>query len=712
MTAHRLDPLMRPTSVAVLGASQRPGSVGNTFVRQSLAAGFTGRLYPVNPRYEMVEGLPCYPSLEALPEAVEHVIFAIPNAAIEAGLDQAIAVGAKAATMVSSLYLPDDSTPRLPERVGAKCRQGGLLLCGANCMGFYNFEVGLWACGYLTRPNHMAGNVTFLTHSGSALCSVIDAEGRIDYNYVVSCGQELTVNLADYMDFALSQPSTEVLAIFMETAREPDRFEAALAKAQDRRIPVVMLKVGRTEESAKLATSHSGAMVGDDGAYHALFERYGVHRVDSLDELIYTSLLFSRIGALGPGGLATIHDSGGERELLMDLADAKGVRFSRINEATTKRLADRLDYGLPPVNPCDAWGTGNDFEAIFNDCLTALMVDPDTAIGAVACDRGPEGGLNGENVRIARQASAASGKPVLVCANHQGTGNNLDLVALSRAGLVVMDGIPQFLTAVKAMTDHRDFQAPGLPEAPDPALVAKWRARLGGGAPLDELEALDLLQDFGLPTVPRRLALSREEALAGAEALGYPVVLKTAMPGIAHKSDLGGVRLDLADATALGEAYDAMAASLGPRVLVAAMAPKGVEMILGVTRDRQLGCTQLIGAGGIHAEVLKDVVLVRPPFDAAWARAALDRLRLRPLLDGLRGQPAADIQAFAAMAAKLSAMTHALADVIAEIDVNPVIVGPWGCMAVDALIVPRERANSKEEESPHGSREPAERLLA
>ncbi len=710
MTAHRLDPLMRPASVAVLGASQRPGSVGNTFVRQSLSAGFTGRLYPVNPRYEMVEGLPCYPSLAALPEPVEHVIFAIPNASIEAGLDQAIAVGVKAATMVSSLYLPDDTTPRLPERVGAKCQEAGLLLCGANCMGFYNFEVGLWACGYLTRPNHMAGDVTFLTHSGSALCSVIDAEGRIDYNYVVSCGQELTVNLADYMDFALNQASTGVLAIFMETARDPERFEAALAKAARQRTPVVMLKVGRTEESAKLATSHSGAMVGDDGAYHALFERYGVHRVDSLDELIYTSLLFSRIGSLGPGGLATIHDSGGERELLMDLASAKGVRFARINEATTRRLAERLDFGLPPVNPCDAWGTGNDFEAIFNDCLGALMQDPDTAIGAVACDRGPEGGLNGENVRIARQAAAASGKPVMVCANHQGTGNNLDLVALSRAGLVVMDGIPQFLTAVKAMTDHRDFEPPGEPAEPDPVVVACWRKRLARSAQLDELESLDLLQDFGLPTVPRRMVESREAALAAAEELGYPVVLKTAMPGIAHKSDLGGVRLDLASASAVAEAYDALAGTLGPRVLVAAMAAKGVEMILGVTRDRQLGCTLVIGAGGIHAEVLKDIVLVRPPFDAAWARAAIDRLRLRPLLDGLRGQPAADIDAFAEAASRLSIMTHALADEIAEIDVNPIIVGTRGCLAVDALVVPR-RADPTEE-MPHGSREPEERMLA
>ncbi len=699
MTAHRLDPLLRPASLAVLGASQREGRVGNTFVRQCLTAGFKGRLYPVNPRYETIEGLPCYPSLEALPEAVEHVIFAIPNAAIEAGLDQAIAVGAKAATMVSSLYLPDDCTPRLPERVAAKAREAGIALCGANCMGFYNFEVGLWACGYLTRPNHRPGNVTFLTHSGSSLCSVIDAEGRIDYNYVVSTGQELTVTLADYMDFALSQASTEVLAIFMETARDPERFEAALAKAMQRRVPVVMLKVGRTEESAKLATSHSGAMVGDDGAYQALFERYGVHRVDSLDELIYTSLLFSRLGALGPGGLATIHDSGGERELLMDLAHAKAVRFSDINGETKERLAARLEYGLPPVNPCDAWGTGNDFEEIFKDCMGALMQDPDTAIGAVACDRGPEGGLNEVNVRIARHAAQMSGKPVLVCANHQGTGNNLDLVSLSRTGLVVMDGIPQLLTAVRALADHRDFQPPGLPAAPEPAAVSRWRDRLITGVALDEQEGLDLLQDFGIPTVGRNLVESRAAAVAAAEAMGGPVALKTAERGIAHKSDLGGVLLNLEGSDAVATAYDDLARRIGPRVLVAAMAPKGVEMILGVTRDPQLGCTLVIGAGGIHAEVLKDLVLAKPPFDAAWARALIERLRLRPLMDGMRGAPAVDIAAFAEAAAALSAMTAALGDLIAEVDVNPLIVSPEGCFAVDALVVPLQQQEVAQKET-------------
>ena len=686
MRPHRLDPLLRPQSVAILGASTRAGSVGNTLIRQIRHGGFGGRLYPVNPRYQEIEGYQCYPSLAALPEVPEHVAFAVPNAAIEESLEQALALGIRAGTMVSSLYLEGDREPPLTERVRARCRETGFNLVGGNCMGFYNFETGLWMVGFATRAVHRAGGVTLLSHSGSALCSMVDAEARLDYNYVVSPGQELVCTLADYMDFALEQDSTRVLAIFMETARDPAGFTAALEKAAAKRIPVVILKVGRTEESAKMATSHSGALVGDDGAYQALFERYGVHRVRSIDELVFAALFFQRFPSIGPGGLASIHDSGGERELFMDLAHDAGVPFARISEKTTAALAARLEHGLPPVNPCDAWGTGNDARGIFADCFQALMEDPDTALGVVLCDRGPEGVVNTMSPSVARQ-SQGLGKPVVICSNHQGSGDSAQTLTLQAEGLVTMDGAPQFLRATRALFDHRDFVGPGAAPAVDPALVATWTARLRGAGTLDETVSLELMQDFGVPTIPRRIVATRAEALAAATGFGGPVVLKTAMPGIAHKSEVGGVKLNLAGEAAVGAAYDDLAGRLGPSVLVAPMAAKGVEMILGVTRDPQFGPTLVIGSGGVLAEALKDVVLARPPFDAAWAAKLVDRLKLRTLLDGFRGTPRADVASFAQAAARLSALAVALADVVKEIDINPVIVGPTGCVAVDALVV-------------------------
>ncbi len=235
MCAHRLDPLLRPASIALVGASTRPASVGKTILSQLTTADFQGRhggrLYLVNPRYEEIEGQRVYPSLAALPEVPEHVFFGVPNAAIEETLREAIRLGVRAGTMVSSLYLPGDSEPSLPERVRALCRDSGFLLCGANGMGLYNFHVGVWLVGYDTRDNHRAGGISFFTHSGSALCSMIDAEGRIDYNFVASTGQELSVTMADYIDFALEHGSTQAIGLLLETIRDPAAFEAALAKA-------------------------------------------------------------------------------------------------------------------------------------------------------------------------------------------------------------------------------------------------------------------------------------------------------------------------------------------------------------------------------------------------------------------------------------------------------------------------------------------------
>jgi acyl-CoA synthetase (NDP forming) len=692
MSPHRLDPVLRPRSVAIVGASPRDGAVGNMFLRQ-LRIGlyesrFGGQLYLVNPRYPEIDGQVCHPALTALPETPQHVAFAVPNAAIEEALDEAIAIGVRAGTIVSSLYLAKDRDPPLVERIRARCRDAGFLLCGANGMGFYNFADGVWLCGFRTRANHRPGSVAFLSHSGSALCSLVDAEARIDYNYVVSSGQELSLSLADYLDFVLEQPSTKVIGLFLESARDPEVFEAALAKAQARRLPIVALKVGRTPESAALFISHSGALAGDDGVYQALFERYGVQRVSSIDELAIALMLFQQSPApLRRGGLCTLHDSGGERELIIDLAERHGVAFARLADATATKLVTRLDPGLAPVNPLDAWGTGNDAQGVYRDCLTAMMQDPDTAIGAVVCDRRADGVFNQRHEGTAAAAMAASGKPVVVCSNYQGSGDSNDTIAVARGGVPVFDGVPAFLTGVRKLFDFRDFVPPGPAPLLDRATVVKWRARLAEAGTLTEHDSLGLLEDFGIPTVPRRLAETRREAIAAAASLGYPVVLKTATTGIAHKSDSGGVMLGLSSDASVGAAYDDLASRLGPRVLVAPQVGDGVEMILGMTRDTQFGPTLLIGVGGVHAEIMHDVVLARPPFDAEWARKLIDRLKLRKLLDGVRGRPAGDVAALAKAAALLSGLAVALGDRIKEIDVNPIVVLPSGCVAVDALVV-------------------------
>jgi acyl-CoA synthetase (NDP forming) len=692
-----LTPLLQPASIAVVGASEREGSVGRRTVENLLRGEFSGRLYAVNPGYESVCGVPCFPSLADLPETVDHAVLTLGDANIEAGLDATIAHGAKAATMMSSLELRDDREPRLRERVARKIAESGLIVCGANGMGFYNFADGVWVCGFDTRDNHpRGGNVTLISHSGSGMSGIIDCEERIDFNLAVSTGQELSVTMDQYMDWALDRPETRVIGLFMETARNPAGMSAAFAKARHRGVPVVVLKVGRTELAARLAVSHSGAIAGRDDAYQALFDRYGVQRVRDMDELATTLMLFAQPHPVGAGGLVSIHDSGGERQLLIDLADEVGVPLAEIEPATVGRLEELLDPGLPAVNPLDGWGAGGPGAGdIMRDSLAALMADPNAALGAVVHDRAPHGALYAEYFDYLRAGHAASGKPACLVSNRQGSGSDPAAVRITREGFPVVDGLRSFLAGARCLLDYRDFRArPAAQVAEaDPQTVAKWRARLAAGKSLDEYQSGQLLRDFGLPMNQARRVTSRADLREAASGLGFPLALKTAVAGILHKTERGGVHLGIENPQQLERAYADLARRLGPDAIIAPMAdPGGVEMLLGLVRDEQFGPLVMLGFGGVQVEVIRDVACALPPFDRTTARRLLDSLQLRPLLDGVRGRPAADVEAFCIAAERFAALAHALGDAIDEIDVNPVIVHAGGCVAVDALVMGRRQA--------------------
>lgn len=690
--SHRLDPLLRPKSIAVVGASARAGTIGQLALFNLLQGKYPGQLYPVNPGYEELQGLACYPSLESLPETPDLVIFGVGDSRIEAAIDDAIIAGVKAAVIMSTLVIDDDTDPPLKERVAHKLRSAGMLACGGNGMGFYNIRDRVWACGFDARTHTPPGNVALLSHSGSGMCGIVDCEERIDFNFAASTGQELTVSMDEYLDFVLDLPETRVVGLFVETARNPENFVAALQKAQSLRIPVVALKVGRTRRAAELTVSHSGAMAGDDDTYDALFDRYGVQRVADMDELATTLILFSQMNPVGPGGLVCLHDSGGERQLMVDLADAAGVELTDLNADTVSKLEDVLDPELPAVNPLDAWSRGgaNASEQMAK-CLAIMMSDPNTAVGAVIHDRAPHGTVYPNYVEYMHYAHAATGKPAALVAARQGTGCDPLVVTSTRNGLPVLDGVAQFLTGMRKLFDYRDFleRAP-LDIAEVPQRVANhWPALLKQGRVLDEAESSRLLRDFGVNANACSLVDNEAQLLEAARDYGYPIVLKTAMPGITHKTDRGGVVLGIGNEQELRDAYGAMRDRLGPRALLAPMLESGVEMILGTRRDPQFGPVIMLGFGGIHAELIKDVRFALPPFDWQTAERLLAGLKMRKLLDGARGMAPADVRAFCDMAAKFSVMVDALRDYIQEIDINPVIVTASGATAVDALVVTR-----------------------
>jgi acetate---CoA ligase (ADP-forming) len=685
--------MLEARSVAVVGASARPGSFGEQLMVQLARGGFDGDVYPVNPSYSEVMGRACVPSIEDLPKPVDLVVLGVGNALLEEQLGAAAEAGARSAVIFASCYeAPEPGRIPLRDRLAALARDAGMVVCGGNGMGFVNVDGGLRACGF-TEPDDIGpGPVTLITHSGSVFSALLHNDRRIRFNLAVSPGLELTTTVTDYLRYALDLPTTGVVALFIETVRDPDAFREALAEAERRDVPVVVLKVGREEQARQLVLAHSGALAGEDAAYQAVFDAYGALRVRSLDEMADTLELLAAERRAGQGGLAVMHDSGGERAHLIDAAAEVGVRFAEISEETTERLAATLEEGLPPVNPLDAWGTGRDHEGIYRTCGLALLEDPDTAALAFAVDLTTQDSPEGGYLEVARDVFGVTEKPFAVLSNLRSAVDRRDAGELRRAGIPVLEGTFTGLQAFQhlfAYRDHRSRPAPDETAGPGPEVAARWRDRLLRPPSISEVEGLAMLGDYGIPAVSAAASASLEESLVAAELIGWPVVLKTATPGVAHKSDVGGVRLGIGGPDELGRAYLDLCGRLGPEVTVQAMAPSGVELALGIVRDDQFGPLVMVAAGGVLVEVLGDRRFALCPVDERGASRLLDQLGVRPLLDGRRNAPAADVQAVARAVAALSVLGRDLGDRLGAIDVNPLIAGADGCVAADVLVVAR-----------------------
>jgi len=690
-----LERLLEPRSVAIVGASVREGSVGHQSMLELTEGGFTGEVFPVNPKYEEILGSRAYPRLDAIGRPVDLVILGVSNALLEEQLRYAAEIGAGGAVIFASGYEePREDLPPLTSRLATIARDAGMQVCGGNCMGFANFAKRVRALGFDEPEDVKVGGITFLSHSGSAFSAMNHNVRGLGLNLAVSAGQEFVTTVADYLAYALTLESTRVVGMFIETVRDPEGFRAALATARDRDVPVVVLKVGREALTREMVAAHSGALAGEDGAYEALFEAEGVLRVESLDEMADTLALFDGGRRAGPGGLASVHDSGGERALLVDSAAAVGVPLAEISEATTARLAELLDEGLPPVNPLDFWGTGRDAGAVIEGSIRALLDDEHVAALAFTVDLTTEDSPDMGYVGNALATFGETEKPYAMLSNLSSGIDRGDVRALWDAGIPVLEGTLTGLAAFKHLFDYRDQRA--LPPIDGSSPVdgetrERWRSRLASGASFDELEALALLADYGVPVVPSVVVGSLDAARSAAAELGHPVAIKTAMPGVTHKSDVGGVHLGLGDDRAVEAAYRDLEASLGPRALVAPMAPRGVEIALGAVRDPQFGALVVVAAGGVLVEVLKDRRLGMPPLDETRARRLVDRLTVRPLLDGVRGEPTADVSSLLRAVVALSWLADDLGDELEALDVNPVICSPSGCVAVDALVIPRSR---------------------
>lgn len=696
--ASAVQAMLEARTVAIVGASARTGTFGHRLVTEVTRSPGNPQVYLVNPHHTEIGGRPCVPTLADVPAPVDLVLLGVGDHALEPLLETAAGRGDRSAVVFGNAYEPPhDGRAPLRERLAAVAAGAGMALCGASCMGFVNPAVGLRAIGYQERDDLPCGDVALVSHSGSAFSALLRSRRRFGFSLAVSSGQELVTTTADYLDYALDRPETRAVALLLETIREPERLRASLARAAERDVPVVLLAVGGTPTGKAMVSAHTGALAGDHATWEALSEAYGLLRVSDLDEMADVLELTStgRRATGAPGttgrGLGTVHDSGAERTLVADLASEHGVPLADLSPSTLARLGDLLDPGLHPGNPLDVWGNGADTQALFTACLQAMADDPAVAAVAFGVDLVPEYDGDDSFPLTILDVAASTSKPVVVLANMVSSIDQEWAHRLREHGVPVLEGTRSGLLALghlMRLGQHRTAAPPAVqPDVPTER-ADRWRRRLSAG-PLGGAESFALLADYGVPATEVEAVRDAEEAVAAAGRLGWPVVLKTDEPGVAHKSDVGGVLLGLRDADAVRAAYSDLRTRLGPRGLVAATAPPGVEIVAGVHRDPLLGPLVVVGAGGVFTEVLDDRAVALPPLTEERAWAMLDRLRARRLLDGWRGDPAADAAALVRAVCAIGQLASELGEHIDGLDVNPLVTHPGAVVAVDVLIVPR-----------------------
>ncbi|HXV35761.1 MAG TPA: acetate--CoA ligase family protein, partial [Myxococcota bacterium] len=651
--SHRQDlsPLLHPRSLAIVGISQ-PDRFGGILAQNVSQFGYRGTVYGVNPRYESLYDRPCYASLRDLPERPDLAILAVPNAGLLAALQEVADCGIRAAVIFASAYSePVEGEPSLKDRLGAIAKQHGIVLCGPNGMGFVAPCQRLAVSGYRVNPSTPTGNVSMICHSGSVWEAFLQNQRGVKFNYIISAGSEAATSLSDYMQFALENDTTRAIGLFLETVRDPETFCKALLEAAERDVPVVALKTGRSERGAQLARAHSGALAGEDGAYDALFAHYGVRRVRSTDEMLDTLELFATGMRTRTPYVSAILDSGGQRALLVDLGESEGIEFTPISEPTQRTLGELLEPGLDPVNPLDAWGTGNGADDIYARSIQALDADPSTGITLLAVDLPPMDDRDCWYVAVVRPLLGGLRNPFAVLSHLSAATSAKQAGELRAIGVPVLMGTETGLRATRHVIEYSRFQrerharAAAKPSAAArPADVAALRAQLRAAShALGEHDSKRLLAAYGLDVTREVRTDSLAGALAAADQIGFPVALKTCAD--LHKTERGGVRLGIAGRGELSEAYADFEKRLGAEVLVQQMIPPGTELILGVVNDPQFGPMLTLGTGGIFVEVLRDVSMLTVPTTPDAVRAVLKRLRGAALLEGARGRPRADLDA-------------------------------------------------------------------
>ena len=682
--------LLRPKSIAIVGASDREGTFGHRLLK-SVSSGYRGAVYPINPKYEFIQGMPCFPDIASLPSTPDCALLAVGDGSIVDTFENVAGAGVPSSVIFGRAYGEHRDGRQRTEVLADIAQNAGMALAGANCMGFVNLIDRLQVTGYPFTTLGSAGKVALISHSGSTWSGLTGNLRQIRFNYAVSAGQELATSAADYLKFFLDDGQTQVVACVLETVRNPQVFLEALQQADRQNVPVVILKLGRSDAGKEFALSHTGALSGSNAAYDAIFTRYNVVSVRTLDELADTVELLQSPRRPSTGEIGVGTDSGGERQLIVDIATDVGVRFAPLTAVTNERLSQYLDPGVEPSNPVDYWGDGGDVMA---PCLSALADDAGVGMVVMASNMvDGRGGLE-SNVNTIERVFEATDKPVALMGNIATTMAPSEVAGLRAKGVPVLMGTETALKSIEHYMSYH-FRPPVQIKrhVVNAELRGKWLDAIASAAPsLPSAVGFELLRDYGIASAAWASIHKPEEIEAFAERHGYPLVLKIDAPEIPHKSEAGGVFVGLRDSGQAQRAWHMLKERHPDAPVIAQAQSKGTELLLGMNVDEQFGPVVTVGMGGIFVEILRDSLSFVPPFGPDEILSRLRGLACYPILAGARGQAPADLHSLAQAIARFGDMCLDLAPAIREIEINPLMVGSNHVVAVDCLIVPRNES--------------------
>ncbi len=684
------DPIIRPKSLAIVGASETalwPKVIHTNLLK----SGYTGNVYPVNPRYRQVWGVECYPSLGALPGAVDQALVIVPAASAVPVVEDCVAAGISAATIYAS-GIGEGTDPTVVARGAAirdLCARNRMTIAGPNCMGSNAVRERCYLYGSAELHSLEPGSVAFVTQSGGTVLFVCRSaiQRGIRFSYMISSGNEIDLDLADYLNFFVDDEHTKVILLFIEGIRRPQAFMAAAARALAAGKPILTIKTGKSVAAQESAKSHTGAIAGDYDVYAAMCERYGIINCQSLDDMLEACLSF-QAGRLPKGPrVGFVTTSGGTVDLLHDyLEEVKGISAPDFGEATKEAIRTVVATDVTITNPLDFGSSGSSADRIAADICKIVLADPQFDMVAWA-GTVPMGNRKRDTAYL-KDVAQSTDKPVIGFGRMCYMFGKEGLAFQDEVGIPFLQGLQPTLRALSAMSFYGARAGRSIAPLTQPS-----------GDPRDlEPEALkSLLAQHGIASPKSEIVTQPQDAAEAAARIGFPVVLKIISPEISHKTEVGGVRLNLRSVDEVNRAAQQLqegVARAAPDAsvsgfLVQQMLEDGVEVILGARNDPLYGPIVLVGSGGVLVELLDDSAVRLLPVEAADARAVLSELKVMRLLRGFRGRPACDIEALVDAISGLSKLFLAHRHLLADLEINPLLVLPKGrgVCALDVRVV-------------------------